>query len=59
MNKRYWRTLAIIKDTLFIDSSFLVNFWAKAIDISNYLQNKLFIKSFKYIVIPKEADIGN
>lgn len=57
MIKRYWRMLTIIKDTLLINSFFLVNFWAKAINISNYLQNKLLIKYFRHIFISKKHRI--
>lgn len=52
MAKRCWRILAIIKNALLINSGFLVNFWAEAMDISNYLQNKLSIKCFKRTIIP-------
>lgn len=52
MAKRYWRILAKIKDILLINSSLLVNFGTKTIDISNYLQNRLITKYFKYTVIP-------
>lgn len=41
MAKKYWRTLTIIKDVLFMDSSFPINVWAEAIDTSSYLQNRL------------------
>ena len=30
--KRYWRTLAMIKDVLLIDNGFPVNFWAEDMD---------------------------
>lgn len=43
--------LAIIKDTLFINSSFLVNFRAKNMDILNCWQYRLFINCFRRIVI--------
>ena len=52
MAERCWRTLAIMKDALLINSGFLVNFWAEAIDTSNYLQNRLSTKCSKCIVIP-------
>lgn len=35
--KSYWKILAIMKDALLIDNDFLVNFWIKAMDTSNYL----------------------
>lgn len=52
--KRCLRILDIMKNLLFINNDFLINFWIEAIDISNYLQNKLYIKYFKYIVISKK-----
>ena len=39
-----WRTLAIMKDSLLIDSRLLVNFWAEVIDTSNYLRNRLLTR---------------
>lgn len=39
---------------MFNDSTFPINFWIKAIDISNHLQNNLFIKYYKYTLIPKK-----
>lgn len=53
--KKCWRTIATIKDILLIDNGLPVNFWVETMDTSNYLQNKLFIKRSKCIVIPKEA----
>ena len=53
--ERYWRTLATIKDSLFIDSSLPVNFWAEAMDIVNYLCNKLPTRRVGPAFIPKEA----
>lgn len=54
MIERYWRTLAIIKNILFINNDLPVNFWAKTIDISNIFYNKLLIKCSKCIVILKK-----
>lgn len=48
-----------MKDELLINSGFLINFWAKAIDTLNYLQNKLSTKYSKCTVIPKKAWIGH
>lgn len=53
MTKRYWKTLAIIKDILLMNNSFSINFWTKFIDTSNYLWNKLFIKYSKCTIILK------
>lgn len=39
--KQYWKTLLTMIDYLLIDSNLSVNFWAKAMDITNYLQNQL------------------
>lgn len=55
MSKRYWRILAIMKDILLINNGLLVNFWIKAMDISNYLQSRLSTKYFKHIVIPEKT----
>lgn len=41
MVKKCWRTLAIMKNVLLINNDFLVNIWAEAMDIINYLYNKL------------------
>lgn len=34
--KQEWQIIVIIKDLLLIDSSLLLEFWAKVIDIANY-----------------------
>lgn len=45
-----------MKDSLLIDSGLSTQFWAKAIDTANYLQNQLPTKCTKKIVIiPKET----
>lgn len=44
-----------MKDVLLIDSGLPINFWAEAMDTSNYLWNKLSTKYFKCIVILEEA----
>lgn len=49
--KRCLRMLAIIKDILFINSDFPINFLVEAIDALNYLQNRFSIKYSKYILI--------
>ena len=43
-----------MKNELFINNSLLFNFWAKTIDISNYLWTKLSIKYFKYKIITEK-----
>lgn len=40
-----WKTHITIKDSLLINSGFSTNFWAKAIETSNYLRNRLPTKS--------------
>lgn len=52
---RCWRTLAIMKDSLLIDSGLPVNFWAEAMDTTNYLRNRLPTRRNSVIVIPEEA----
>lgn len=59
MAEKCWRMLTIMKDVLLINSGIPVSFWAKAIDISNYLRNKHFAKCFKCTVIPKKTWTGN
>ena len=41
ITEQYWRTLATIKDSLLINTSLLIKFWAETMDISNYLRNQL------------------
>ena len=41
ITKQCFRTLTTMKDSVFIDSHLFINFWAKTIDIANYLQNQL------------------
>ena len=53
--KQCWRTLATIKDSLLIDSSLPVNFWAEAMDTTNYLLNKFPTRCVGPAFIPKEA----
>lgn len=45
-----------MKDSLLIDSGLPINFWAEAMDTSNYLRNRLPTKrADKTIIIPEEA----
>lgn len=45
-----------MKDFLLIDNNLSVNFWAKAMDIINYLQNWLLTTQVnKFVIVPKEA----
>lgn len=37
--KQYQQILLAMKDFLLIENSFLINFWAEKLNISNYLQN--------------------
>lgn len=46
--KQRWKTMVIIKDKLFLDSKFSTDFWAKAIEIANYLQNRLSKRNKTY-----------
>lgn len=47
--------IIIIKDFLLLDSGLLLDFWAKAIDTANYLQNKLLTKNQRGKLILKEV----
>lgn len=48
-----------MKDSLLIDSKFSINFWAKVMDATNYLQNWLLTKQAdKMVIVPKEAWIS-
>ena len=49
-----WRTLAIIKNLLLINSSLPVNFWAEAMDTANYLCNQLPTRRGGPSFIPEE-----
>lgn len=57
--ERCWKTLAQMKDFLLIDNKLLNQFWAKAIDTANYLQNWLptmrTANSLRIVTIPEEA----
>lgn len=54
--KRYGQTFLMMKNSPFIDNDLPINFWAKAMDISNYLQNCLPTRQAdKSVVIPKET----
>lgn len=56
--KRCWRILAMMKDSLLIDSGLPVNFQAEAIDTSNYLCNQLLTKWNSPVFILKKAQTG-
>ncbi len=57
--ERCWRTLSTMKDSLLIDSGLPLNFWAKAMDTSNYLRNRLSTRrADKSTIIPEEAWTG-
>ena len=43
-----------MKDLLLINNNLLLEFWAKAIDTTNYLQNRLLTKNQKGEMIPEE-----
>lgn len=54
--KQCRRTLLTMKDSLLIDSNLPVNFWAKAMDTTNYLQSWLpIMRADKSIIFPKET----
>ena len=48
----------MIKDSLFIDSRLPVNFWAEAIDTSNYLRNRLSTRQNGLAFIQEKAWTG-
>lgn len=51
-----WRTIVIMKDSLLINNGLPNDFWAKIMEISNYLQNKLPTKSQSHgKLIPKKS----
>ena len=43
-----------MKDSLLVDSSHPLEFWAEVIDTVNYLQNRLSTKSQRKELIPEE-----
>lgn len=43
--KQGWQIIVIIKDSILINSCFPNRFWAEVIEIANYLQNRLSIRS--------------
>lgn len=55
LTERSWRIVVTMKDSLLIDSGLLLEFWAKAMDTTNYLQNRLFIKSQRGEIEIEEA----
>lgn len=44
-----------MKDSLLLDSSLLLDFWAKAMDTANYLQNRLPTKNSRKELILEET----
>lgn len=44
-----------MKDSLLLDSGLPLDFWAEAIDIASYLQNKLPTKSLRGELISEEV----
>lgn len=55
ITEKYLRTLAIMKDSLFIKYCLPVNFWAKIMDSSNYLYNRLSKKDNNPVFILEKA----
>lgn len=53
--ERSWRIIITIKDLLLWDSGLLLDFWAEAMDTTNYLQNRLPTKSQRGKLILEEA----
>ena len=53
--ERCWRTLAKMKDSLFIDSNLPVNFSVEAMDTANYLRNQFPTRRKGPTFIPEEA----
>ena len=51
----YWRTLATMQDLILIDIGRPVNFWAEAMDTTNYFHNYLPTKRDGPTIIPEEA----
>lgn len=49
-----WRTIAIMKNSLLIDSNLPLEFWVEVMDIANYLYNCLPTKSQQRELITKE-----
>ena len=52
--KQCWKTLAIIKNIILINSGLLINFWAEAIDMANYFHTHLPINWDNPTIIPEE-----
>lgn len=54
--KHRWKILVTMKDSLLIDSGLPNDFWAKVIETSNYLQNRLPTRSQGYgKLVPEEV----
>lgn len=43
--KRRWKTIVIMKDTMYINSSLLNDFWIEVMKTANYLRNRLWTRS--------------
>lgn len=50
-----WRTIISMKDFFLINSGLPLDFWAKAMDTTNYLRNRLPTKTQISIIIPEEC----
>ena len=57
ITKQCWRTFAQMKNSLPIDNKLPNQFWAEAMDIANYLQDRLQTRCIadKTIIISKDA----
>lgn len=54
-----WRTIVTMKNSILINSGLLNRFWAKTIETTNYLQNRLSTRSKNHgKMISQEAWIG-
>ena len=49
--------MRIMNDSLFIDSDLPINFWAKTMDMVNYLYNRLLIKRGRPFFIVRGVSI--
>lgn len=57
--ERAWRTILTMKDSMLVDAGLPNKFWAKVMDIANYLKNKLAVQRHKEKIIPEEKWISN
>lgn len=54
--ERGWRTIVTVKDAMLIDSGLPNNFWVEAMEIANYLHNRLLTRSRSHgKLVPEEA----